>query len=248
MADNRLAEYINREYSKGIPIIQIKQALLRVKWPENKIDEALAPFQLNELKKRYVVKKSLKSVFFMMGTILILIVGIVYIYFFNPFGTDSKTENFAAPPLNLADCKEDFDCFISASSSCAPSKVKWTSNIVAFGMTSSSTKMLELRGIEGGKCIYNERVESTNVKFNEDMINQMTNSGSTMEMIGQQEIQANESAKAGIGVEMDCKFNLEGLSEKFARWKEGNVNMSTSCNPLECVYNGDYEGCILKNN
>ncbi|GAG35573.1 unnamed protein product, partial [marine sediment metagenome] len=53
----------------------------------------------------------------------------------------------------------NFDCFIEASENCYPATLLNTLTIEFFGMVTSSTTFMELKGIELGKCIYYQRVE-----------------------------------------------------------------------------------------
>ena len=131
----------------------------------------------------------------------------------------------------------NFNCFINASENCEPSKLLNTVSVEIFGMLSTSTTYVELRGVEAGKCIYYQRTESNSVEFTDMMVQQMLDSGATQEEIDQQEQTANDSAQQTVGLEKTCKFNTEDLTAMLNRWEEGSFS-TEDWNVAECE--GDY--------
>lgn len=139
----------------------------------------------------------------------------------------------------------NFDCFIEASQNCEPSKLLNTLSVDIFGMLSTSTTYMELKGMESNKCIYYQRTENNSVGFTDAMVQKMLNRGLTQEEIEQQEQVANSAAKQGVGLAQVCKFDKEDLVAMLGRWKEGDIRGGASCVLVEgefvCEYTGDFE-------
>ena len=131
----------------------------------------------------------------------------------------------------------NYNCFIEASENCEPSKLLNTVSIEIFGMLSTSTTYMELKGIESSKCVYYQRTESNSVEFTEEMVQQMLDGGATQEEIGQQEQTANDSAQQTVGLEKTCKFNTNDLTDMLNRWEEGSFS-TEDWDVAECE--GDY--------
>ncbi len=147
--------------------------------------------------------------------------------------------------------QSNFDCFINASKNCNLAKLLNTVSMEIFGISSTSTTYMELKGIESDKCIYYQKTESNSVKFTNEIIQQMLNSGTTQEEINQQEKIANDSAQKIVGLGQTCKFENNNLKVMLERWKKGNFNGGISCNlningTSNCTYTGDFEnaGCV----
>jgi len=131
----------------------------------------------------------------------------------------------------------NFDCFIDASENCEPAKLLNTITIEIFGMLSTSTAYMELKGMESNKCIYYQRTENNSVEFTDELIQQMLDGGATQEEIDQQEQTANDSAQQTVGLEKTCKFNQEDLTNMLNNWKEGSFS-TEDWDVAECE--GDY--------
>ena len=178
--------------------------------------------------------------------------------------TEGKLDEQQSCTLQTIDCgsniqsqetignQPNFDCFIDASENCGPSKLLNTITLELFGMVSTSTTHMELKGMESGKCVYYQRTEGGSIEFTDELVQQMLDSGSTQEEIDQQEQTANDSAQQTVGLEQTCKFNQGDLTAMLNRWKEGNFDIggaSCTLNPdgtSDCTYTGDFEnaGCI----
>jgi len=120
--------------------------------------------------------------------------------------------------------QSNYDCFIDASKNCEPSKLLNTVSINIFGMLGTSITYMELKGIESGKCVYYQRIESNSVEFTEELVQQMLDNGTTQEEIDQREQTANDSAQQTVGLEKTCKFNTTDLTDMLNRWEEGNFS------------------------
>lgn len=119
---------------------------------------------------------------------------------------------------------ENFDCFIEASEDCDPAKLSYTASVELFGMMSTATTHMELKGMEDDKCIYYQRTESSSVEFTDELVQQMLDSGLTQEEIDQQEQISNEAAQETAGMEKTCKFDTDDLTDILERWKQGSFS------------------------
>ena len=143
-------------------------------------------------------------------------------------------------PVGPVDCGTDIDCFIEAAENCDMAKVLYTSTLDQgpLGIISTTTVLLEIKGRrKDNKCIFRQRFESLDIKFNDEMVQRMLDSGLTQEEINQQEQTAREQAQqATVGVQQTCKYNQENLTNMLNEWKTGTFAATFSGSI------GDYDG------
>ena len=125
---------------------------------------------------------------------------------------------------DIADCKTDFDCFIKASKGCNQAKMTHTSTVNIFGMIQTTTSFFEIKGIEEDKCIFYIRNEKNDLKFSDEIIQQMLANGITQEQIQEQEQEANKNADLAEGIDGTCRFNTNDLTLTLNKWKMGEFS------------------------
>ena len=151
------------------------------------------------------------------------------------------------------DNPSNYDCFIAASQDCQLAELSSTMSII-FGMAITATTNMQLKGLESDKCAYVQEVESYNVEFTDEYVQEMLDGGSTQEEIDQAEQEANDSAQDLVGVELTCKFEQDDLTAMLSRWKTGEFHGGTSCQlnfdggEHDCEYTGDFEGAQCEYN
>jgi len=119
----------------------------------------------------------------------------------------------------ITDCKTDFDCFIEASKDCNQAKMTHTSTVNIFSMMQTTTLFFEIKGVEKDKCIFYIRNEKNDLKFSDELIQQMLASGVTQEQIQEEEQKANKNADIAEGIDGTCKFNTNDLISILNKWK-----------------------------
>ena len=161
-----------------------------------------------------------------------------------PAGCESPTDNDCE--VVIIDCGSNlytvetmenmpnYDCFIAASENCDKTKLSNTYILEILGMISTGTTFMEIRGLDGDKCVYYERIDDSGVEFSDEMIQQMLDNNVTQEQIDQQEELADETAKTMIGNHKTCKFTLSDLTEMLNRWRAGMI-FSADFSVAECV-------------
>jgi len=124
----------------------------------------------------------------------------------------------------IIDYGTDFDSFIQAAENCTPARVLFTSTLNLLGVLTTSTVLLEIKGIEMNKCIFYQKTQDINVQYSEELVQQLLDSGMNLEEIEQLEQNANQHAQESIGTEKICKFDTEDLTAMLNRWKQGNFS------------------------
>jgi len=143
--------------------------------------------------------------------------------------TGGSSESGSTPQSTI-ECGEDFDCFIDASRTCSLANVVHTMGVNFFGIITSSTAQLQIRGTEFDKCIYYQETESITVEYSEEMITQLLETN-TLEEIREMEEEANELAQENVGATSLCIFDQTYLTDMLIRWKQGTYSSE------------DLEGC-----
>lgn len=145
------------------------------------------------------------------------------------------------------DCKNDFDCFIEASQNCEPARMTHIlPPIDLLGLTSIGTMYYELRDVDLDRCTLYIRLENTEVKLSEELIQQALEAGSTQEQIQEIVQRANEQADLLEGRDGTCKFNINDLTTTLSKWKEGKIaDMSMSCKNALAFPEENYE-CTME--
>ena len=139
------------------------------------------------------------------------------------FSEENETEESAALG---GECGNDFDCFIEAAESCEEATMTREMSVSQFGIITTATNSMEVRGMENGKCVYYQKTIKSEVTFSEEFREQLREGGATQAEIDAQLAQANQSAQTTVGYEVTCKFEPEELAAMLERWKEGEYSMA----------------------
>jgi hypothetical protein len=139
----------------------------------------------------------------------------------NRFGTKGVIklkEKLLAKTKNLnIDCGTSIDCLISASKTCSPAKATYDLTLNLFGVTTTNTLLLEIKGKEADKCILYLRREKIESEFPSSVPQTIVDE--------QKAIYKKLEGRDGT-----CKFNPDDLTAMLTRWKEGIFKIGTvSC-------------------
>ncbi len=239
MVNKQLVEYVKTHHGRGHPFKQLHDHLVQHGHSSHEVNEAINtvkhgthhpvhhPVHHEKIKPRL---RQLRG--------FVLIVSIALILFVLALV-------FTFPGKGAIDCGTDFSCFIEASAGCNPAKVRFTTSADIFGMITSATMRIELRGMESGKCEYYDKQLSASVHFSDALVEQMFESGQTMEEINQNEQTATESIEQIGSVEKTCRFDTSDLKAMLQRWDEGTASGGVSCaitdgELTDCTFSGDF--------
>jgi hypothetical protein len=140
-----------------------------------------------------------------------------------------------------------FECFINASENCNQAEFLLTNTLNLFGVITTATGRLELRGMENGKCLFYQKTNSISMIFSNETVQQMLTLGTNQSEINRLQEEMNTMAQQEmIGFEQTCKFDTTELHSMLAKWKVGNYHGGASCQLLanqtaNCTYAGDLE-------
>ncbi len=242
MVNKQLVEYVKTHHGKGHPFKQLHDHLVHHGHSSHEVNEAINavkheshhaprhPLHPAHYEKRKPRLRQLRG--------FALIVSIAIILFILALV-------FTWPGKGAIDCGTDFSCFIEASAGCNPAKVRFTTSADIFGMITSATVQMEIRGTEAGKCAYYDKQLSASVHFSDTLVEQMFESGQTMEEINQNEQTATESLEQIGNVEKTCRFDTSDLKAMLQRWDEGTASGGVSCavtdgELTDCTFSGDF--------
>ena len=166
------------------------------------------------------------------GLLTVLIAGVILVSGC-PLAPPSDGGGLTGP----IDCGTDFDCFIEASEDCKLAKVEHTAVINLFGVEQTGIFDYELKGKEADNCIFYLKSREMDIKFSDEVVQQMLASGATQEEIDGQEQILNEQVDVFEGLDGTCKFNTAELASMLRRWSEGSYSTS-DLEDAECE--GDY--------
>lgn len=122
------------------------------------------------------------------------------------------------------DCGTDMDCFIEAAENCTEASMVRIASVETFGMITTAKNLMEIQGMENGKCVYYQKTLESSVSFSEEMLESAQAANATQEQIDAQLAQANEMAQSTVGFEVTCEFEAVELSSMLKRWKEGTAS------------------------
>ena|GEM_PF-1855020 len=118
-------------------------------------------------------------------------------------------------------CGTDFECFIAAAETCTEANLTRTASINLFGIITTATNVMEIRGMEGGKCVYYQKTIKNEVTFSEEFLEQAREGGATEGELKEQLAASNEMAQATVGFEVTCEFSTQELTAMLENWKAG---------------------------
>jgi hypothetical protein len=200
-------------------------------------------------------QKSNKKIWlFILIPIIIIIAGGIFM-FTNSISRDTNKIIDCGSSILSTSTEENvnnFDCLIEASKKCKPSKLSNVITTQVFGVLSSTTTHLELKGIEAGKCIYYQKIENSSIEFTDELVQTMLDEGKTQEEIDQQKQAANEAVQKNVGTEQTCKFETNDLTTILSKWQNGVYSGGASCRLVSgktiCEYFGDFENAECGSN
>ena len=140
--------------------------------------------------------------------------------------------------LEPIDCGKSIDCLITASQDCNLAKSIYTFTTDIFGVKETTNFLLEIKGIDAGKCIFYLKIDKIDLSFAPEIPPDVINQQKTL-------------YKAFEGRDGICKFAVQDLTSMLKRWKEGNFSNQISCNlennALKCSLTGeDFAGAECK--
>lgn len=164
-----------------------------------------------------------------------------------PSEEEEASEEEPSKPAGPIDCGTDFDCLIEASKNCSPATLTFTMPLGIFGMIITTTTFYEIKGMEENKCVLYLRTEEQNIRFSDEMVQQMLTAGATQEQIRQQEQESNKIADELIeGLDGICRFDsADDLASLLNKFKGGTFSGEVSCKLREgewkCISTGDWD-------
>ncbi|MDO8553629.1 MAG: hypothetical protein Q7S22_02380, partial [Candidatus Micrarchaeota archaeon] len=161
-----------------------------------------------------------------------------------PITKNDSLEIKTNSPGNLG-CGQDIDCFITAANTCKSSNVTWNFKVDLGGLVADTTNYMEIKPANG-KCNYYQRTEKQVMTFSEDTKKQMRSSGLSDDKIKEQETQANEFAKATVGLSVSCNFENSKVVQLLNNWKHGNFG--NELNGPECTITLPDNSGVTNNN
>lgn len=132
------------------------------------------------------------------------------------------------------DCGADFNCFIQNALSCSHAKVEFSSAADLFGIVTSTSSDLQIKGKSGGRCQFYIKNRKIEVRFSNQTVQQMLQNGLTAAQISASERQATAQAQSGAGLDGTCLFEQSDLDSMLLRWKSGSFS-SGDYGAAECT-------------
>ena len=229
--DPRLTDSILQALNSGWTPFQIREELLRKGWLEKEVEEALhqaTKYSFNESKKH-----NFRWLWIILPILIIFILGALAIFYFSQDSRDSSTTNQNSQILqgtsqtSIIECGTDMSCFISSAESCQKARVRHTANLDwgPFGFEQTVIYSYEIKDVDDRQCNLYLRLESNSIRFKEEFIQQMLNTGASEEEIRQQEQESNNLAKQLEGKDGICIFNdNQDMVNLLISWNEGNFS------------------------
>ena len=267
--DNSLINYIRSAMQKNISVSEIKEKLLSKGWGITEVDEAINSirrdtaqikiekpmiFQKQEKIRRYNMK-----IILLIILLILLIAAAVLLVIFK--GKSSNTTNTnknvgvtinqsansaaSAAPVSTAsggsirDCGANINCFIDASNTCKPAKVKYNYKTESSGVEKTGAYYYELKGSESEKCGFYLRADSISIQYSDSLIQSMIDSGISSDDIKKRENVENVQVNALEGKDGDCKIVVSDLTALLQLWKtdveKAGVFSSDEIKSYECT-------------
>ena len=129
------------------------------------------------------------------------------------------------------DCGNDMDCFIAEAENCSNASMEYSQMLPIFGVEITSVTMLSLEAQED-KCILHLKTKDIQVRYSNELKQQMKSMNMTDEQIAEAEVNASKNAQ-GTKYDDKCIFEKEDLTSMLTRWNEGSFSTSDFSN-AEC--------------
>jgi hypothetical protein len=105
----------------------------------------------------------------------------------------------------VADCADDFECFVRAGATCTPARVMRTIAAEGQGVILMALTRFELRGLQAERCVLYERTEQAALRIDPAVVTQLRASGLPDEQISQQEEALSRAySQMAVGVDGTC--------------------------------------------
>ncbi len=97
-------------------------------------------------------------------------------------------------------------------------------------MLITTATFYKIKGTEANKCVLYLRTEKQDIRFGDELVQQMLDGGATQEQIRQQEQESNKLTELAEGKDGKCRFNNNAdLTSLLNKVKEGTFSGSVSC-------------------
>lgn len=230
-----LISYIRASLEGGVPLERVRQVLTSQGWKEQDIDKAVEFAQTtraqqgqgwgNEIpRKNYGIIWLFIAIAFV--SLLIGGTGIFLVSERDKIETGEKdiflSENDALNE-NMIDCGKEVMCFIDAASKCESAVVRVNYKNEIGGIEKTEDFYYELKGKEGDKCRFYIKKEKSSIKYSEDLIKEMLESGISQETINQREKVENTKARKTEGKEGNCNIKINDLIIILESWETNRM-------------------------
>ncbi|MBT4824222.1 hypothetical protein HN695_04460 [Candidatus Woesearchaeota archaeon] len=124
----------------------------------------------------------------------------------------------------VIDCGIDFECFILAAETCELAKLNFITESTLVGAIQTTKSYLELKGYdiaEAEKCVLYLRLDDVSLRYSDDTLQLLLNSGVTLEEIDQQELEANQKLSSLKNKDGHCRMQHDELNEALGLWQTG---------------------------
>ncbi len=251
MVNEKLVEYIKTNLSRGIPLEEIKETLLKVGWKEDVVNEAIdAAFKAPLMKQKQMLpelkekeqrqqpnieenirsgkkKKSGKIAVILLGIIFIAAIVVIGINFF-PFQKVGQNKNKRA---GLIKCGSNLNCFLDAAQSCQPAILEYKRDVTLFSLVINTTTLyvIDRPESEAGCQLY-IKIEDQKIGIDEETKERMLASGLSEEEINETILEANQDIKNVIGLDATCRFSDTSTLTSFVTSFVNETLFSFGCN------------------
>lgn len=160
-----------------------------------------------------------------------------------PATTQEATERSQTPAIR--DCGFNFDCIIGAARTCERARARLSGTVNLFGLVQTGTTLYETRGYIGELCILYLKVERAESRYSDELVQQLLNTGQSLEQIRQQEQQVKQASAATVGKDGTCQFEVERLVSLLRKWKSGSFSGGVTIDPVsgkQQEATGDFAG------
>jgi len=220
MANKKLIKWLKKGLAMGHSPELLKKKLLEAGWEKGEVEKAIT--RVNSGKPK--ISSVLLIVF------LLLIISLIAFGFFLYAKENKATQSHK----NITDCGISINCLIDNSEECNKASVVYIQSGHVLDMLQTTTSYWEIKGFENNKCVFYIETRYIDMDFNEEIRQQMLESGLTNENITLNLQKANEEADKKEGLNITCYFdNTEELSNLLNIWNSEGFSVN-NLNNTEC--------------
>lgn len=122
--------------------------------------------------------------------------------------------------LEFISCGTNIDCLITASETCNPSNLTYSSSMTNGTWSQTANSYYKIRELEGDKCKFYKEILSNDGGFTDSKKQALIAEGKTEGEITQMEEGISSSVIGETGI---CRFSVYALKERITELKNGNV-------------------------